>query len=193
MDRSEDQRVRDPPPPRVRIRDQTEPAEVQLALHPRLAVGDPQRRLPAAEPAPLDGEPVQRPVRHRDPAAGQLAVDVGQLQLVTLDPVPDPRLLDQQRLPRLPVSGPPGRPDHGHHRAHQLVGQLRLTALAREPGRDRGLHIAAGGLAVHTGPLRSGAQPDATQPAAQHLSDLDHCHLPEHHSTPPDLLIWTDR
>jgi hypothetical protein len=35
--------------------------------------------------------------RHHDPEPGQLAVDSGQHQLVALDAVPDPALLDQQR------------------------------------------------------------------------------------------------
>jgi hypothetical protein len=35
--------------------------------------------------------------RHHGPEPGQLAVDVGQHQLVALDAVPDPALLDQQR------------------------------------------------------------------------------------------------
>ena len=68
--------------PRLGVEHHAEPAEVQLALHPRIAVGHPHRGLPAAEPAPLCGEPVQRPIRHHHTAAGELAVDVGQLQLV---------------------------------------------------------------------------------------------------------------
>jgi len=38
------------------------------------------RPPPATEPAPLDREAVQRPIRHHHPVPGQLAVDVHQLQ-----------------------------------------------------------------------------------------------------------------
>ena len=41
--------------------------------------------------------------------AGQLAVDVGQLQIVMLDPVADLLLVRQQRLPRRAMTRRPGR------------------------------------------------------------------------------------
>jgi hypothetical protein len=185
--------VRDPSPPGVRVRDQAEPPEVQLALHPRLAVGDPQRRSPAAEPAAGDREPVQRPVRHRDPAAGQLAVDVCQLQLVALDPVPDPRLLGQQRLPRRAVPAGPGRADRGHHRPEQLIAQLVLAALADQTRGHRRLDVPARGFTIHPRPLPGRAQSQTAQPATQHFPNLEHRHLPERHLTPPDPSTWTNR
>ena len=193
IDRSEDQRVRDPPPPRVRIRDQPEPAEVQLTLHPRLTIGDPHRGLTAAEPAPGDCEPVQRPIRHRHPVPRQLAVDVGQLQVIALDPLPDPRLLGQQRLPRRAVPAGPHRADRGHHRPEQLVGQLVFAALADQARGHRRLDVPARGLAIHPRPLTGRTQPLTAQPTAQHFPNLDHRHLPERHPTPPDLSTWTNR
>jgi hypothetical protein len=51
--RGEDQRVQRPASTGLRVVHQAEPAEVDLALHPRLAVRDPQRRLPPAEAALL--------------------------------------------------------------------------------------------------------------------------------------------
>jgi hypothetical protein len=191
--RGEDQPVGHPAPARHRLRDQAEPAEVDLALHPRRPVGHPQRRRPGGEPAPLDREPVQRPVRHHDPAAGQLAVDVRQLQPVLGDPLGDPRLLRDEQLPRRAVPADPGRADRGHHRADQLVRQLLLPAVTDQPGRLPGLHIPAGRLAVHPGPLGRRPQPGTRQPAPQHLSHLDHTNLPERHRPPPDHSTWTNR
>ena len=70
----EDQRVRHPAVPGARISQQTHPAEVDLAFGARLAVGHPHRH--AAPPAPavlqhLQRIPVQRPLWHHHPAAGQ--------------------------------------------------------------------------------------------------------------------------
>jgi hypothetical protein len=116
------------------------------------------------------------------------------LQLVALDPAPDPRLLGQQRLPRRAVPAGPDRPHRGHHRAEQLVGQLTVVAaVTDQPGRDRRRHVPARGLAIHPRPLTGPAQPLTSQPAAQHFPNLDHRHLPERHPAPPDQLIWTDR
>jgi hypothetical protein len=127
-----------------------EAAEVQLALHAGLAVGDTHGRLPAPEPAPLRGEPVQRAIRHHHPPAGKLAVDVGQLQLVVRDPVADLLLQRQQRLPRRAVALLPNRSHRGDHRTDQLVGQLLPLAVADQTSGDRRLHIAPRGLAIHT-------------------------------------------
>jgi hypothetical protein len=79
-------------------------------------------------------------------------------------------------LPRLPVSGPPGRAHRSHDRAQQLVAQLPLAAVADQPGGHRGLDIPTRGLAIHPRPLTRRAQPLPAQPAAQ---------LPESRSPPP--------
>ena len=82
------------------------PSRPKSTRHPGLAVRDPQRRLPPAEAALLGREAVQRPVGNIDAAAGELAVDVGQLQ-IRIYPGGDLRLPRRQVLPRLAV---PGRP-----------------------------------------------------------------------------------
>jgi hypothetical protein len=64
---SEDQRMHLALPPGHRIGQQAQVAEVQLALRPRLAVGNPDRRgRGPTVTAAFRAEPVQRPVRHRD-------------------------------------------------------------------------------------------------------------------------------
>jgi hypothetical protein len=80
-----------------------EAAEVDLALHAWIVVGDTRGGPTPPEPAPLRGEVVQRPIRHHHSAAGELAVDIGQLQLVVRDPVAYLRLMRQQRHPRRAV------------------------------------------------------------------------------------------
>ena len=171
-------------PPGLWVRDQPHPGEVELTLHSRITVGDPHRALPPPEPAPLGREPVQCAIRHLHTQAGQFAVDVGQLQIV-LDPVANLYLLRNQTVPRLTVPGLPRRAHRGDHRADQLIRQLTFTAAAQQAGNLRSLHITAGGLAIHPGPLRRRAQTVSRQPAAQHLSNLVHPHLPERHQQPP--------
>jgi hypothetical protein len=48
----------------------------------------------------------------------------------------------------------------GHHRTNQLVIELVGTAVAVQPRGHRGVHVAAGGLAVHPG--LSGHYPQTT-------------------------------
>jgi hypothetical protein len=59
--RGEDQRLHLALPPGHRVSQQAQVAEVQLALGPRLAVGDPHRRCGPPEPAPLHAEPDDPP------------------------------------------------------------------------------------------------------------------------------------
>jgi len=116
------------------VRDQPESAEVGLTLHPRVTVGDPQRRRPRGEPAAFDREPVRRPIRQPDAAAGQLAVDVRQLQPVLLDPLADPGLLRHEQHPRRPMPARPHRADRGHNGTDQLIGQpTRLCGRVAQP------------------------------------------------------------
>ena len=177
VDRGEDQRVRDPPPPgRPGPGPDPMPAEVELALHARLTVGDPHRGLAAAEPAPLDANRCNVRYGTTTPRRASLPWMLVNCRS-RLDPVTDLLLLGQQRLPRRAVPRSPGRAHRGDHRADQLVGQLVLAALADQPGGLRCLHIPAGGLAVHTRPLRGRAQP-ATSPASSAA-------LPGSRSPPP--------
>jgi hypothetical protein len=150
--RGEDQRVHRPAPPRPGVEHQPELAEVELALHPRITVSDAQRGPAAPEAASLHREAVQRAIRHGDAAAFELAVDVGQLQLLA-DPAGDLVLHREQPLPRRTVTLAAFRPHGVDHRADQLVGQLLQPAFPDHAELDRGLDVTPRGLAVDTGPL----------------------------------------
>ena len=182
--RREDQRVHLPAPPRHRVRQQAQVAEVDLALHPRLAIGDPDRRRGLPEPAPLHAEPVQRPVRHHDALPFQQDPDLHHRQ-ARLHLPGDLRLAGLQLIPRPPVPARPHRPDRLSDLADQLIGQLARPAIAGQPGLCRRLHIPAGGLAVHPRLLSDPAQPRPRQPGPQHLTDLSHRNLPERHPPNP--------
>ena len=84
------------------------------------------------------------------------------------------------------------RPDHRHDLPDQLIGQLLLPAPARQPGRHRSPDIPPAGLAVNAG-LR-GHRPLALprEPGPQHLTNLNHRHLPEHHPGDLQPLDWED-
>src|SRR5207247_7572067 len=85
------------------------------------------------------------------------------------------------------------RADHGDHHADQLIAQLPFAAVADQARRDRGVHVAAGGLAIDTGPLGDRAQPEpVTAPLPQNLSYLVHTNLPNRPPPPPDQTTWTD-
>jgi hypothetical protein len=165
--RGEDQRVQHPTPPGLRVVDQTEPAEVDLALHSRLTVGHPQRRGTATEPAPLHREAVQRAIGHRDPEPGQLAVDVRQLQIL-INPRLDLRFLPEQQSPRRAATGRSRRTDRVDHRPDQLIAQLSFVTVAIQTGLHGGLHIAPRGLAIDPGALGcpSAARPQRASAAA---------------------------
>jgi len=61
-------------PPGLRVLQQPKSTEVELALNPRLAVRNPHRPPPPAEPASLDREPLQRPRRHHHPRRVRLTL-----------------------------------------------------------------------------------------------------------------------
>jgi hypothetical protein len=144
--------VHRPAPPGVRVEHQPEPTEVDLALHPGLAVRDTQRGLAAAEAAPLDRETMQRPIRHGDASAFELAVDVSQLQ-VLVHPAGDVVLHRQQPVPRRTMPQGALRAHSVDHRTDQLVAQLLQPALAYHAQLDRRIDIAPCRLAVDTSPL----------------------------------------
>jgi hypothetical protein len=121
--------------------------EVDLALHPRVAIED-AHRVGDPEPAPLDREAVQRAVGHRAPRPGEQLLDLHHRQAV-LDPRPDLVLPPHQRLPRRAVPVRARRAHRGDHRRDQRVINRAHPGVPREPGGLRGLDIAAGGLAVH--------------------------------------------
>ena len=68
-----------------------------------------------------------------------------------------------------------------HHQAHEDVVELVLAAVALQAGVHRRLDVAADGLAVHPGQPLDRAQSLAPQPEPEHLSHLEHPHLPEGH------------
>ena len=182
--RREDQGVREPAPVRARIRDQTHPGEVELALRPGLAVIDANRRPGPTALAALGHEPGQRPIRHRRPLPGQQIADLDGGQPAA-HPGPDLFLARAQRVPRRPEAARPTRPAGRHHRADQPVIQSVRRRLLGQPGRLRRLHVAADRLTVHPRQLGRPTHPVPSQPDPQHFPDLDHRHLPVDHPPPP--------
>jgi len=144
-------------PPGDRVEQQAQVAEVELALHPRLAVGDPHRGGGAPEPAPLHTEPVQRPVGHHDTPPLQQHPDLDDRQAL-LHPAPDLLLTGPQLIPRLPMPTRAHRADHLRDLAGQLTGQLAQPAVTGQPRLHRRSHIPAGGLTVYPRLLSHPAQ-----------------------------------
>jgi hypothetical protein len=123
--------------------------------------------------------------RHHDPEPGQLAVDVGQHQLVALDAVPDPALLDQQRSHACPC------PDlrAGRTAATTAPSSSSLNCTS-PPSRTSPAATAASTYrraVLRSTPARSPAVRSPCPPSQQRgFPNLDHRHLPKRHSTPPD-------
>ena len=187
--RGEDQRVHPPRLPGLRVHQQTQLREVELALHPRRPVRDPDRARPDPKPALRHREPVQRPVRHPHPPPGQQLLDLHDAQRVppvtSLDPGPDLLLMCQQQLPRLAVPVRACRTDRVDDLADELVGDRAHARVADQPsGLGRG-DVPASGLAVHPRPLGRLPQPRSLQPRTQHLTHLNHADLPESHARRP--------
>ncbi len=181
--RGEHQRVQLPPP--VPVADHPQVAEVDLHLFAGLAVGHRHRHLlPGRGVTALRrGEPGQRPVRHRDPAALQQLADLHQRQAV-FHPPGDLGLHRHQRLPRGAVPGRAGRPNRRHHLPEQLIGQLRLIPVTGQARHLRRRDIPRGGLHIHTRPPGRRALTRPGQPRPQDLSHLCHQNLPERHPLP---------
>jgi hypothetical protein len=156
-----------------------------------LCVGHPHGRARATKAAPLHRKTVQRPVGHDDAAAGQLAVDVRQLQ-VLLEPTRGCR-------PRQPPAGPrPGRgPDCVPAAPRQSPRRSTRRSIdfrhRRGPARPPSQHRHNGGQSCdpHQPAPRSGAtrarypasdakpleprahEPPGTPPATSRPNDLD--------------------
>jgi hypothetical protein len=92
-----------------------------------------------------------------------------------------------QRLPRRAVALRAFRSDRLDDDADELVGQQLHTAASDQPGRDRGLDAAAGGLAVHPSPLTD----RATRPP--HRSPSDAKPLEPRALQPPGMPSTTPR
>lgn len=163
--------------------------EVELALHARLAVDDADRARADPEPAPLDREPVQRPVRHLDTLAGQQLLDLPDAQCVpaiaAAHPGADLLLVAEQDLPRRAVPVRPRRPDRVDHLPDQLIGDRLHAGVADQAGSLGRSDVPTGRLAVHPRPLGDLPQPVPFQPGSEHLTDLNHADLPESHARRP--------
>jgi hypothetical protein len=73
------------------------------------------------------------------------------------------------------------RPDLLDDQSHEDVAELVFTGCAIEPCLDRRRHVTADGLAVDPRQPFHRAQSLAPQPQPEHLSHLEHTHLPEGH------------
>ena len=179
------------PFPALTCRDQPQIPEIDLQLTARRPVIDRSGHLLPASPAPLGGEPVQRPLRHNHPLPREQDPDLDHRH-AGLDPRGDLLTAGLQLCPPRAVPVRAHRPDHRHDLPDQLIGQLLLPAPARQAGRHRGFHVPPSGLTVNAG-LR-GHRPLALprEPGPQHLTNLNHRHLPEHHPGDPQSLDWED-
>ena len=70
-------------PSRTTASTPTQPSH-ELALHPRRSIDHVHRGRLDPEPAPLQREPVQRPIRHPDTLPGQQLLDLHDRQRVTV-------------------------------------------------------------------------------------------------------------
>lgn len=138
-----DQRPHRAPAAGLRIEHESQATEVDLGELAGLAVGDAHRDPPlVGEPAVLDGEPVQRAVRHVDVAAPQQLLDLGEPQTAlavgTVEPRFDLRAVRQQLALDLTGrrcrSGPQRRQ---HRRRQRLVGLVHAGHPAQLLGRRR--------------------------------------------------------
>jgi hypothetical protein len=150
VDRGEDQPVGDPPGAARQVGHQPESAEVDLQLHPRVAVGDRHRRAAPPEPELGDREAMQRAIGHRHPAALKQHMGLGQRQAL-LDPGVDLLAVRRDRLPGRAGAPRAVRAHRRDHCAQQLVAELAGPVVAVQPSGLGSLDIAADGLAVRRG------------------------------------------
>ena len=187
--RGEDQRVYLALPPGHRVAQQAQIAEVKLALHAGLTVGDPHRGRGLAEPAPLHAEPVQRPVGHHHPAPLEQNPDLHHRQ-ARLHLRLDLGMTSFQLVPGPPVTARANRADRTGDLADKPISQLAQAAVTGQASTDRSLDIPPGRLTIYTCLLGHLAQPRPGQPRTQHLTDLSHGNLPECHPEPPSPSTW---
>jgi hypothetical protein len=155
--RGENQPMSDPPHPTDRVRDQPEPAEIDLQFLTRAPVSDPDRGPAPAEAQFGDRVTVQRAIGHHDPAPAQQNMHLGQRQ-VLFQPGRDLLPMSLQRFPGRPDTTRPVRAHRGDHRPKQLIRQLPRAAFLRQPGGLGGVDIPADGLSVHPRQRRHRAQ-----------------------------------
>ena len=105
---------------------------------------------------------------------------------------PLPSVREMNALQDVPVAtlqhaAGPHRTDRLGDLPDQLIAQLPRPAVAGQPGRHGRLDIPAGGLAVHPRLRGHRPQPGPGQPRPEHLTDLYHADLPEHHPPQPQV------
>src|SRR5207244_4475331 len=96
-----------------------------------------------------------------------------------------------QHLPRLAATIAAVRADRLDHRADELIAELVLTAVAIQAERDRGVDIAAHGLAINRAQPLDRAEPLLGQPQPQNFTNLEHPNLPKRHRRSPIPLTRT--
>ena len=164
------------------VEQQPHAPEVDLQLVPGLAVCHSDRRpLAPSGPAQLGAEALQSPDRHRDPLAGEQGVDLHHGQVLVVEPRPDLLGVGLEAPPGRPVAIGAMGPHLLHHQAHEDVVELVLSAVALQAGVHRRLDVAPDGLAVDPRQPLDRPQSLAPQPEPEHLSHLEHPHLPEGH------------
>ncbi len=186
----EDQRPTHPAAAGCRVEEQAHLAEVDLQLHPRLAVGDAHRRAShgPADTELFEGVTVQCPLRNLDATAGQQPVGLDHRQPLVDQPRLELVVMGPQDVPAGAVAVGAVRADQLAHLADQPVCQLSFVAVADQPGLGPGRHVTLDRLAVHQRQPGHGPFALAPHPQAQDFSDLMHLNLPEAHRHLPGPL-----
>ena len=182
----EDEGVHKPAPGGGRIEEQPHLAEVNLHLRAGLGVVHAHRRGPAGPVAQLaDAVAVEGPVGHHHPGvAVQERGNLGEGQPV-LELGLDESPVGGEVFPSQAVAAGAGGPHGIDHLPDQPIGDLRLPIGLPETGMHRRLDVAANGLAVDLGEAGDRLVAVPPDPQPEHLLDLHHIHLPEHHAAPP--------
>jgi hypothetical protein len=168
-----------------RVEEEAHPSEVDLALLARLAIGDPHcRTLTAGAAAHLGDVALHRARRHRQALALQQLGDLHARQVVG-DPRRHRLVVVLQHPPCLTMTVGAMRTHRLHHQTEEHVAQLLVPVIADQAKADSGIHVAAHGLAIHTGQPLCHSDALAGQPQPQHLSNLEHSDLPERHRRLP--------
>src|SRR5579875_351282 len=126
----EDQRLTHPTPAADRAEDQAHPAEIDLQLHPRLAIGHPNRRPPsrASHAQHFKRVAVQDPLRHGHPPPGKQLARLDHRQALIDQPRLQVAMVGDQYLPRLTSAPRPMWPDLLADLRHHCVAQLPVAA-----------------------------------------------------------------
>jgi hypothetical protein len=89
-----------------------------------------------------------------------------------------------QQPPPLPVAVAAMRADRLHHHREEHVAGLFVPAVADHTRHLGRCHVAADRLAVHLRQPLDRTEPFPGQPQPEHLTYLEHTHLPERHDRP---------